>query len=139
MSSYLSIYIVPKRKSKEEEKKHILLSSYSRNTDLYQYFNENIHPVFIGNSEKTPYTTLTMKDIQDVIKDMSQDILKSQNVLTEYEKYAPHNPEYIQDILETKEHISNLQYWKDKISFIEDMIDNIPYYEEIEEVCCNIS
>lgn len=139
MSSYLSIYIVPKRKSEKEEKKHILLTSYSRSTDIYQYFDENIHPVFVGNNEKTPYTTITMEDILTVTKDMSQDIVKAKNVLTEYEKYAPHNPEYIQDILETKEYITNLQYWKDKVSFIEDMIDSIPFYEEIEEVCCNIS
>ena len=57
MSSYLSVYIVPKRKSEEEEKKHILILSYSRSSDIYRYFDENIHPAFI-DIEDTRYTIL---------------------------------------------------------------------------------
>lgn len=138
MSSYLSIYIVPKRKSKEEQKKHIILASYSRSTDIYQYFSENINPAFIGDDIESSYTTITKEDIASVLNDFDKDINSAKERLVEYEKYAPNNPEYISEIVSMKEYISELQYWRNKTSFIEDMTECIDFYEEIEEVCCNI-
>lgn len=137
MSSYLSIYIVPKRKSEEEEKKHIIVATFSRNTELYQYFDENINPAYIG-SMKPNYTTITRKSISDVIVDLNKDIDSSKDRLAEYEKYAKDNPDYIQEIIELKKYISDLQYTQGKVAFIEDMVDIIDFYEEIEEVCCNV-
>lgn len=137
MSSYLSIYIVPKRKTDKEEKKHIIVAAFSRNSEIYQYFNENIHPAYNGNKEH-PYTTLTKDNIQDIITDLSRDISSSKDRLMEYEKYAKDNPDYIQGIIELKQYISNLQYTQGEVCFIEEMVDSIDFYEEIEEVCCNI-
>ena len=137
MSSYLSFFIVPKRKSDKEPKKHIILAAYSKNSDIYQYFDESIHPVWSGNEEK--YTTLTSEDINYVLKDLSKDIDRLQKRLTEYEKYAKDNPEYIDDILALKESIQDLSYWKSKVSFLADILDDIPCYQEIEEICCNLS
>lgn len=137
MSSYLSIYIVPKRKSNKEEKKHILVAAFSRNSEIYQYFNENIHPAYNGNKEH-PYTTITKDRIQDVITDLSRDISSSKDRLMEYEKYAKDNPDYIQEIIELKQYISDLQYVQGEVCFIEEMVDSINFYEDIEEVCCNI-
>lgn len=137
MSSYLSIYIVPKRKSEEEEKKHIIVAAFSRNSEIYQYFSENINPVYIGNKEH-PYTTITKDKIQDVITDLSRDISSSKDRLMEYEKYAKDNPDYIQEIIELKQYISDLQYTQGKVAFIADIIEDINFYNEIEEVCCNI-
>ena len=138
MSSYLTIYIVPKRKSDKEDKKHIPLAAYSRSSEMYQYFDENIHPVFIGNSDEIPYTTLTSESIASVLSDFNEAIHKAQNRLTEYEKYAKDNPEYINEIISMKEYIKDLQYWRDKASFIEDIIGDMNIYKEIEEVCCNM-
>lgn len=137
MSSYLSIYIVPKRKSDKEEKKHLIVAAFSRNSEIYQYFSENINPVYIGNKEH-PYTTITKDKIEDVITDLSRDISSSKDRLMEYEKYAKDNPDYIQEIIELKQYISGLQYTQGEVCFIEEMIDGIDFYEEIEEVCCNI-
>lgn len=137
MSSYLSIYIVPKRKSEEEEKKHIIVATFSRNTELYQYFDENISPAYIGSKEH-PYTTITRKSISEVIADLDKDIDSSKDRLAEYEKYAKDNPDYIQEIIELKKYISDLQYTQGEVCFIEEMVDGIDFYEEIEEVCCNI-
>lgn len=137
MSSYLSIYIVPKRKSEEEEKKHIIVAAFSRNSEICQYLNENIHPAYIGII-KPNYTTITRKSISDVIADLNKDIDSSKDRLAEYEKYAKDNPDYIQEIIELKKYISDLQYAQGKVAFIEDMIDGIDFYEEIEEVCCNV-
>lgn len=136
MSSYLSIYIVPKRKSDKEEKKHILLAAFSRNSEIYQYFSENIHPVFAANENS--YTTITKESIREVVTDFSRDISNSKDRLAEYEKYAKDNPDYIQDIIELKQYISDLQYTQGKVAFIEDIADGIDFQEEIEEVCCNI-
>lgn len=137
MSSYLSIYIVPKRKTDKEEKKHIIIAAFSRNSEIYQYFNENIHPAYNGNKEH-PYTTLTKDNIQDVITDLSRDISSSKDRLMEYEKYAKDNPDYIQEIIELKQYISDLQYTQEEVCFIEEMVDSIDFYEKLEEVCCNI-
>ena len=138
MSSYLSFYIVPKRKSQEEPKKHILLFSFSRNSDIYQYFNENINITWIGNNEETSYTTLTMDDIHRVLEDISSDIDSSQRRLTEFEKYAAKNSDYVNEIINLKEYISELQYAKHQTEFIELILDEMEFYEDIEEVCCNI-
>lgn len=138
MSSYLSFYVVPKRKSKEEEKQYIILTAYSRNCDMYQYFNENLNIAYAGNKEDE-YTTLTAEDVNLVINDFKKDIDNSFKRLVEYEKYAANNPEYIDEIVELKKYIEELQYWKDKISFIADMISDTGFYSSgIEEVCCNI-
>ena len=139
MSSYLSFYIVPKRKSDKEPKKHIILATYSGSSDIYQYFDENVHPVFIGNSDEVLYTTLTSENIRNVLSDFNEDIHKAQIRLTEYEKYAKDNLEYIEEILSIKKYIEDLQYWRGKISFIEDIIGDMDIYKEIEEICCNIS
>lgn len=136
MSSYLSIYIVPKRKTKEEPKKYITLVSYSRNTDIYQYFSDVISPVYAGNEAK--YTSLTNASISMVLYSFKEEIDSSKKRLVEYEKYAINNSDYINEIIELKEYIENLQYWKDKTSFIQDLIQEIDFDSEIEEVCCNI-
>lgn len=136
MSSYLSIYIVPKRKSDKEEKKYILLAAFSRNSEIYQYFSENIHPIFAGKEDS--YTTITKESIGEVITDLSKDISSSKDRLAEYEKYAKDNPDYIQDIIELKQYISDLQYSQGKAAFIDDIVEDIDFHEEIEEVCCNI-
>lgn len=137
MSSYLSFYIVPKRKSEEEQKQYIILTSYSRSCDIYQYFNDNLNVAYAGNEDK--YTTLTAEDITLVINDFKRDIDNASKRLIEYEKYAPNNPEYIDEIIELKKYIEDLQYWKDKTSFIADMIEDTKFYSSgVEEVCCNI-
>lgn len=136
MSSYLSIYIVPKRKSDKEEKKHILLAAFSRNSEIYQYLSENIHPVFAGKEDS--YTTITKESIREVVTDLSKDISCSKDRLAEYEKYAKDNPDYIQEIIELKQYISDLQYTQGKVAFIDDIVEDIDFYKVIEEVCCNI-
>lgn len=138
MSSYLSFYIVPKRKSQEEPKKHILLLSFSRNSDIYRYFDENVRITWIGNNEESLYTSLTIEDIHRVIEDISSDIDSSQRRLTEFEKYAAQNADYVNEIISLKEYISELQYAKHQTEFIGLILDEMEFYKDIEEVCCNI-
>ena len=137
MSSYLSVYIVPKRKSEEEEKKHILILSYSRSSDIYQYFDENIHPAFIG-IEDTRYTILDKESLGMVLDDVRKDIGKAKSRLELYEKYASSNAEYIEEIMSQEEYLEGLEYCKSQISVIEDIVDNAKFFDDIEEVSCNI-
>lgn len=136
MSSYLSIYIVPKRKTKDEPKKYVILTAYSRNTDIYKYFNDVISPAY----NEDEYTSLTRNSVSMVLDSFKKEIDSTNKRLAEYEKYAINNSDYINEIIELKEYIEDLQYWKDKTSFIQDLISDIDYYDNgIEEVCCNIN
>ena len=137
MSSYLSIYIVPKRKSEKEEKKHILILSYSRSSDIYQYFNENIHPAFVG-IEETHYTTLNKENLGELLDEIRKDIDKVKSRLELYEKYASNNVEYVDDIMSQKEYLEDLMYCKRVVSVIDDIVYNAEFYDNIEEVCCNM-
>lgn len=136
MSSYLSIYIVPKRKTKDEPKKYVILTAYSRNTDIYKYFNDIISPTY----NEDEYTSLTKNSVSMVLDSFKEEIDSANKRLVEYEKYASNNSDLINEIIELKEYIEDLQYWKDKTSFIQDLISDIDYYDNgIEEVCCNIN
>ena len=139
MSSYLSFYIVPKRKSQEEPKKHILLLSFSRTSDIYRYFDDTVNIIWVGNSEVIPYTTLSSDDIHRVHEAIRSDMDSSQRRLAEFEKYAAQNSDYINDIISLKEYISELQYALHQTEFIGFLIDEMALYGEIEEVCCNLN
>lgn len=138
MSSYLNIYLVPKRKDKKEKKQYLLLTSYSKSCDIYQAFYENINPVFTGNESK--YTTLTDVNIQEVIVDLNEAIKSYKERLELYNKYAKDNPDYIEEIIGTKELLQDYQSTYNIASSIKDIIeDTLNDYNDFEEVCCNIS
>lgn len=136
MVSFLSFYIVPKRKSQKEPKKYILLLTFPSISDIYQYFYENIDIAGIGDQKD--YTVLTSDDVHKVWKDISSNISSSEKRLRELEKYAAKNPDYINEILTLKEFISDLQYTKHQTEFIETLIEGADFYGKIEEICCNI-
>lgn len=138
MSSYLNIYLVPKRKDKEKEKKqYLLLTSYSRSNDVYEAFYENINPVFVDNEEK--YTTLTKENMQDVLNDVSKSINLTKEKIKLYEKYASDHPDYIQSIIDEREVLKDYEQTYGDAAFISDIVSNtIDDYNGFEEVCCNI-
>ena len=72
MSSYLTFYGVPKKGNKEP----IAITSYSRNTMVYQMFKDSINPTFVGIDD-VHYDELTKEKIQTVYK----------YVCEEYESY----------------------------------------------------
>lgn len=138
MSSYLSFYIVPSRRTTSEPKRHLIILSYPKNSEICKAFTDNIQIVYAGNGEK--YTTLTYDDIQSVIEDLSKSIEKTRNRLYEYEKYSSFSADYISEILDLKEYIKDLEEVKAKTSLLADMVDLPNYYGDsaIEELCCNI-
>lgn len=138
MSSYLNIYLVPKRKDKEkDEKQYLLLTSYSRSSDVYEAFYENINPAFAGNEEK--YTTLSKENVQSALNDVSKSINLTKEKLKLYEKYASDHPDYIQSIIDEREVLKDYEQTYGDVAFISDIVsDTIEGYNSFEEVCCNI-
>lgn len=138
MSSYLNIYLVPERKDKKEKKQYLLLSSYSRSSDIYEAFYENINPIYSGNEDK--YTTLTKVNIQVILDDLNKFIKSTQERLNLYDKYAKENPDYIQEIMSTREILQDYQSTYNIIEVLKDILDNIvDKYNDFEEMCCNIN
>lgn len=135
MSSYLNFYIVPK----EENSKPISLISYSRNNEVYRYFNENLNPAYIG-IEETQYTELNISKIDLVLNDISSDINSINNRLLEYEKHANGNIEVIEEILNQKEYLKDIINAKNIIEFIKSLILESAYsWADYNKVLCNIS
>lgn len=137
MSCYLNIYITPKRKSETEEKKHLILLSYSRSSDVYEYFDHNLDIPRTGKEEK--YLVLNKESVELVITDFKEDIKKAETRLTEYEKHVKDNSELIEDIISMKEYIEDLKFDLHTTYFILDLIINNDIYEEFEEISCNFS
>lgn len=87
MSSYLTFYLVPKKtriickEGKEEEVKvsegiPLPLIMYTRSSNIYQLFYEEIHPVYAGLEEK--YTTLTIEKMKDLLNTYRREITEDE-------------------------------------------------------------
>lgn len=137
MSSYLNIYLVPKRKDKSTEKQYLLLQSYSRNSDVYEAFYENVNPTFAGNERG--YTILTKENIQSVVDDLEDSITSTKERLNLYEKYAKDNADYIGEILDARSALKDYEDTYGTVAFIQEMVWDVEAgYNGFEEVCCNI-
>lgn len=117
MSSYLNIYIKPKKTDSEP----ILFKSYTRSSNIYQYFYENMHPTFIG-MEETQYTEITYDKISDVYNELSWDIKKLKRRIEEYEKNAAGNSEIIEEVINLKEYLEELEDTMHIIEFFKDTV-----------------
>lgn len=136
MSSYLTFYIVPKA----EDSKPLSLISYTRSSNVYQYFSDNLHVQYITNNEgEIQYTELTTDMVDEVLDDLKNDISKAEKRILEYEKHASGNTEIIEYILEQKEYIEDLNWALYKIQFIRDLVYEASCsWNEYNKVLCNV-
>lgn len=136
MSSYLSFYVVPKA----EDSKPLRLICYSRNTEVYRYFNDNLHVAYIEDSEgNTQYTELTVAKVDEVLEDLKNDIDKANKRAAEYEKHANGSEEIIEYIIEQKEYIEDLEWALHKIEFIRDLVQEMSYdCTGYNKILCNV-
>lgn len=116
MSSYMSVFL----SFKGSDEKHMIYT-VSRSNDFYQAIIENIHINYSG--EETVYNELTESDLSKVLADIREEYRGYEKRLTEYEKYAANNPDYINDILSLKERIEELNAVYTQIMFLRDMFD----------------
>ena len=95
MSSYLSFYLVPKKTKKrykydgengntEEEieiskGEPLLMMSYSRNSDIYQAYNDTLNPAYAGMEDK--YTDLTYEDAKRVVSEFEAEVKSTEQRL----------------------------------------------------------
>lgn len=133
MSSYLTFYAVPKA----EGIKPIALISYSRNTEIYQYFNDNLVIAYMG-MEDCQYTELTSDKVRIVLDDVIRDISRTEKRIFEYEKYAAGNSEIINEILSLKEYLETLYYCRSRIEFIQEIVEDIRFNDELKAIYCNV-
>lgn len=141
MSSYLNFYLLPKG-SKSDNPKKLLVYSVSRSSDLYQAFVEhNIAYAYNSlNDDEEQYTKLTSNKIRNICEDYYGDISKAEVRLNELDKHANGNPDIIQDIIETKEYLKELQETYHILQFIKDIVDglDIDGYCDFEGLYVNI-
>lgn len=133
MSSYLTFYAVPK----VEGIKPIALISYSRNTEIYQYFNDNLVIAYMG-MEDCQYTELTSDKVRIVLDDVIRDISRTEKRIFEYEKYAAGNSEIINEILSLKEYLETLYYCRSRVEFIQEIVEDIRFNDELKAIYCNV-
>ena len=135
MSSYLSFYLVPKAKGS----KPLNLICYSRSTHVYQYFEENVHPIYIGMGDEPQYTELTVQKVDRVLEDMKNNISKYQEKISEYQKHAAGNADIIEYILELKEELDILEWSLHKVEFIRDLVYEASCdWNEYDKILCNV-
>lgn len=144
MSSYLNIYLVP-RKEHMPEQKPLLLMQWSRSSGVYQAVNESIHPLFIGNGDTPNYTDLTKEDMDYVIHKVEEDIqewkkrmvsrVDALNKLTRISQETIDS--YIQDTMDDNEYISELQDTLNELIALRSIISDLKY-SDFEKVVCNI-
>ncbi len=124
MSSYLNIYLLPK-----EQEKKLLLTNISRNSGVYQAFNE-YGVAYAGNEEK--YTRVTPEMMMSIKRDVKEDIDRVNKRLTEFEKHAAGNIDIINDILSEKEYLEELQDTYSELCWISDIVHDLENFDWLE-------
>ena len=133
MSSYLNIYIVPKK-----DRTPIEIVSYSSADDIYAAISEVINIPWSG--EELQYVDLSIENINKIIDDIKQDINKVDKRIVEYEKHANDNADLIEDILSQKEYREGLDDVLKRIRFLSDIIyDAKAGFSDVEKVICSIT
>jgi hypothetical protein len=113
--------------------------SYSRNNEIYQYFNDSLSISYAGNGDEINYTELTVSHVDRVIEDLKCDIDKSKTRLQEYEKHASGNLEIIEEILNQKDYLNDLEGTLYQIYCIRNIVEESTYsWNDYNKVLCNI-
>lgn len=132
MSSYLHIYGVPK-----DGGTPINIVGFSGSSPIYTAFCDVINIAWAGDSEV--YTDLTLGSVELVIKDLESDLKGANDRLQVYEKYAPQNPDYIQEIIDLREYIEELNTTKHYCELIRYIVqDSAMSFSGFSKICCNI-
>lgn len=143
MSSYLTFYLVPK-KDKGEAKEPLVLMNYSRSSDIYQAFYENINVAYKGNDDKPNYTELTKEMVNNVVNAVKKDYDDAQkNFTTRMEAYKSIKLEgeafenYVEDFQSTTLYLEELKESIIQIEFIASIVADLEY-SDFEKILINI-
>ena len=142
MSSYLNIYLVPKKRNDEDIPEPLLFMSYSRNSGVYQACWESI--AYIGNGDSYQYTELTSELMSSILEEEKKDLDKFNKRYTDkitIAKEVSPTKEFLEDLIEdslsTKEYIEELKDTIKELENIASWVNNIQY-SEFEKVLANV-
>lgn len=156
MSSYLSFYLVPKKSKKvynydndgEHTEKEIelstgiplLLFSFSRSSDLYQAFNDTLHPAYAGMEEKyTELTTDGCKEVMDDIRNEIEDTKKRLNTDYKMLKESGYSSELYEDIHSWENYVTERESLLESVKNIYDIVyECAEGYNNFEKVLINV-
>lgn len=125
--NYLIFYI----KYKEYDKP-IEIVSFSRSTEIYQYFMDTLQ--ITSECKK-----VSVADIREVLSNLSSDIYRNKMRLETYEKYAHMNADLVEEVIGVKEYLGQLTKAKFYIDFIMLMAEESEArYSKTSEICCAI-
>lgn len=131
MSSYLTIYLKLKQNNQI-----MRLFDFSSSTEIYQYFNDTIHPTWSENN----YTKLDDEMLNDVLNDIHRDIINTQTRISELRLCAHGNVDIVNEILELKELVKSLESCKTQVYILKDLISYTLYMDNSDyiEILCNV-
>ena len=144
MSSYLNIYLVP-RKEHMPEQKPLFLMQWSRSSEIYQAIRDAANPTFISTGDKTNYSDLTKDDLDEAIENIQHSIKGCRKrIQARVEALNKiNNPpketldEFIQENIDTSDYITELEETKSDLYALRNIIADIQY-SDFEKVVCNI-
>lgn len=146
MSSYLNFYLVPKKTEEDtKEQKPLLFTSYSRASDIYHVYKDNLNISYAGI--EVQYTELTESDASLVIEDVKNNLEKAkiglENRSHTYKELPNLSQEivnnFIEDYSSTQEYIKELEDTLKELQFIANIVSDISIgFTDFEKVLINI-
>lgn len=109
MSSYLNLYLRTKEKN-DKKSEDLFLMSFSRNSEVYSYINEELSNLYSSEGQLKEITTTS---ISNIIREL-EETLKEQHEL--YQVYK--DCKEAQSAIETKKYIRELRNTLGQFNFI---------------------
>lgn len=130
MSSYLTIYLQPRKDDESGRKEPMALMAYSRNSDVYETMREELDIAYAG-SETCPYTELTTDKMELVVSSQKRtidSIKRRVGSMRESLKYLSQKnciDEKLEEIEELERYIEELEGQLEDLRFIATLVSTI--------------
>ena len=136
MSCYLNFYAKVK-----DENKYLFLTSYSRNSDFFCSFEEELSiPFYYEGELKDNLYKLTSAEIRQIIDSINDKINIINDKISEYEKHCSVNSLIIEKIAAYKSVLKEKYHFKGNLDFLEAIISDCEEnFNSFEGIYCNIS
>lgn len=134
MSSYLSIYGIPK-KERDPNQKPMCIAYFSSSNPIYTAFWENNKVVYSSNDET--YTDLTVEDIEDILDDLEEQLKKHKSYYEAFKQYGQKEENYIGEILNWEETIRDAEFIIAQIELIKLIIEQVEINSCFEKFVCS--
>lgn len=136
MSCYLNFYAKVK-----DEDKYLFLTSYSRDSDFFYSFEEELSiPFYYEGELKDNLYKLTSAEIRQIVDSTNDKINIINDKISEYEKHCSVNSLIIEKIAAYKSVLKEKYHFKGNLDFLEAIISDCEKnFNSFEGIYCNIS